>query len=412
MEGQDHHHHYLLEGYRPPTFWKLTKQELAASGSLIVPTHKLKLIPNPTPIEPFFLPELPEDAPALYLKRDDLTGGVESSGNKTRKLEFLLADALLKRSTHIITAGGTQSNHVRQTAAACARLGLPLDAVIRNDSPGTNGNVLLNTLLGAKLHFFDARDLNAQKYNGLTGRTAALQRIADAVSSRSPPGNPYVIPVGGSNALGTWGYIDFMNELTGQSQSYFGCQLHHRIGSIVCAVGSGGTVCGLGVGAHLYNKALKLGASLEGEKLHVRGYGVCDSPEAFYADINRDLLPHLLPNVGTKSAPVRAEELMTLVDAKGIGYAKSTTEELQFLSLVSRSTGVIFDRCYTGKAVLGLWKSLQDEAKSRASTGQPPRKGIVASQSGSGRGVLFVHTGGSASIFDAASEYTGAASKL
>ena len=378
----------LLVGYSAPKFFTdgIKRSPKGDGGEssppLYIPKSRIKLINAPTPIESFSLPELPEDAPPLFLKRDDQTGGIEAMGNKSRKLEFLFADAIEQGCDAIVTAGGTQSNHVRQTAAACARLKIPLEVVVRNDSPGGNGNVLLNRMFGAKLHVFDREELAAQSFGELKGRTAAMAKVAHDMG---PDRKAYSIPVGGSNAVGTWGYIEAFHELLKQSQLTFGASLQDRIGTVVAAVGSGGTICGLGVGAQLYNLAMDLQSDTQ--RVSVVGYGVCDSPEAFYHEIDTAIRPSLLPGF-------KANEFLRLADAKGLGYAKSTTEELQFLSRVARETGVIFDRCYSAKGLMGLWKDLKAGGAFSGVGG-----GRVVS--GAGRGILFVHTGGAPSLFDA-----------
>ena len=371
----------LLKPYSPPAMWTHYKDSLDPSEArkLVVPSHKVQLINSPTPIERFSLPELPEDTPPLFLKRDDLTGGIGESGNKSRKLEFLLADAILQGCETIITAGGTQSNHVRQTAAACAKLKLPLDVVVRKDSNGVNGNVLLNRLFGARMKVLSKDDyVQGHTFEHLKGRAAAMAEIESDLKHKKP----YNIPVGGTSPVGTWGYIDAAREIISQNQEAFEGPFHHAIGSIVTPIGSSGTACGLGVGMHLYSLAAAL---REDQRISVFGYGTGDTIDEIYDVIDSTLLPRLLSKVAGR-------QIVSVKDAKGLGYGKSTTDELQFLSRVARETGVVFDRCYSCKALMGMWRDLKSN-EPFSTTGKRLKD--------SGRGILFIHTGGSASLFAA-----------
>ena len=324
----------------------------------VVPSKRLSLAHLPTPIESFGLPDMPEDV-AISLKRDDMTGGIELTGNKVRKLEFILAEALEgsdKRgpATRIYTAGGTQSNHARATVAACARLGLPVEVFLRKDHSNGNGNIFLDRLFGATVHEFDQaswRSLSASNPEWLFERAAA---------SSGPSENIFVVPVGGSTPMGTWGYIEAVAEISKQVAL-------RDYGAVVCTSGSGGTLAGLGLGMYYYNRAHSGSTS-------VVSYGICDSPQWF-----DDKVTSLTRSISS-SAP-SAASMVSIRDACGEGYSINTVEELQFISRVAREHGVAFDTCYTGKALYHFWRQMR-------------------AGSFSGMKVMYLHTGGGTSIFD------------
>ena len=173
---------------------------------------RVRLAHLPTPLEP--LPRLSEALGVeIWIKRDDCTG-LAGGGNKTRKLEFLLGDALEQEADTLVTQGAVQSNHVRQTAAAAAACGLACEVILEERTGSKaedyvwNGNVLLDRLLGAEV----------RRVPGGTDMTAELERTADEVRARG--GRPYVIPGGGSNAIGALGYADCARELVAQADDF------------------------------------------------------------------------------------------------------------------------------------------------------------------------------------------------
>ncbi|CUI15248.1 d-cysteine desulfhydrase, putative [Bodo saltans] len=350
----------LLIPYQPPAFYVPS-----AHPNAVIPQVRVALANLPTPIFPWTLPELPEDV-AVDIKRDDYTGGVELTGNKVRKLEFLLGDAIAQSADIVVSAGGTQSNHARATAAACARLyGLPCVLYLRKDSEGRNGNLLIDRMVGATVHEVTAAQVKEWKEETVHWVERRAEVLAEATKSKVVG-----IPIGGSNALGCWGYLHAIGELSAQLDN----NIESTYSDIVACTGSGATAGGLGVGLHLYRQSKNIDTS----SLGLRSYGVSDSPDYFLDYIDGIIAPIF---TGPK-----ARDLLTITDAKGLGYAKSTTEELQFISRVARETGVIFDFCYTGKTVFGMWKDLT----SGAWRPQPGKK------------ALFIHTGGGPSLFDRA----------
>jgi D-cysteine desulfhydrase len=297
----------------------------------------------------------------IWVKRDDHTGS-ELSGNKVRKLEYLMAEALAQEATHVITCGGEQSNHARATAMAAARLGLQSSLILRCDDPAhppaTTGNILLDRLAGAELHWITRpawRD-----------RNRLLAEEAERI--RATGGRPYVIPEGGSNALGSWGYIRAMIELATDLEGI--AAPDHPV-TIVYACGSGGT----GAGLILAHKLLGLAR----RGIRVAGVNVCDDRAYFVDAIGRicadaeerwQLDAHITP------------EDIDIVDGHvGAGYAKSRPEELATIRDVCRSDGVVLDPVYTGKAFHGVVAELRRD---------PKRFGAA---------VAFVHTGGMYGLF-------------
>lgn len=335
--------------YSPPEF--------AARISAHAPSHRVILAMTPTPIHAWALPNLPPNV-RVSVKRDDMTGST-AGGNKIRKLEFLLADALQRGATAVITAGGLQSNHARATAVLCRELGLACHVFLRSrdlspDAAGCNGNVLLLKLVGAHIHLVKP----APYVSGVLPKMEILARRLLRESGQKA----YLIGIGGSDEVGVWGYIETFAEVVQQGAG-------EQFTDVVVAVGSGGTASGLAIGNYL-----------AGSPVRVHAVGVCDSPKCFYEHVD-----HMLAKVGLDKE-VTSREIIHIFDGKGRGYARSTDEELEFLVRVARETGVILDRVYTGKAV----KAMMDEMA----------KGDAGVFGGNDANVLFVHTGGIFSLFD------------
>jgi len=289
----------------------------------------------------------------IWLKRDDHTGS-ELMGNKVRKLEYLLAEAQAQNATHVITCGGEQSNHARATAFAAAQLGMASVLILRCDDPAkppaATGNILLDRLVGSEIVWITRpawRD-----------RNRLLAEQAEAV--RAAGGRPYIVPEGGSNALGSWGYIRAMRELADDL-----AQLPAPV-TVVYACGSGGTGAGLILGANLFG----LGA----RGIRVAGVNVCDDRAYFLNAIGticRDAEDRW--QLGTGITP----DDIDIVDGHvGLGYAKSRPEELVTIRDVCRANGVVLDPVYTGKAFHGMLTELARDPKRF------------------GASIAFLHTGG------------------
>eukprot|EP00850_Spirogloea_muscicola_P012575 SM000082S22817 [mRNA] locus=s82:150213:153369:+ [translate_table: standard] len=322
-----------------------------------VPEEIVSLAHLPTPIHRWDLPGLPLGT-EVWLKRDDMTG-MQLSGNKVRKLEFLLADAVRAGADCVITIGGIQSNHCRATAVAARSVGLDSYLILRTSSaladqdPGLVGNLLVERLVGANIEL-----ITKEEYMRI-GSPALGELLAERL--RAEGRRPYIIPVGGSNSLGSWGYIEGIRELEAQLQQ--GCAGGATsFDDIVMACGSGGTTTGMGLASHLSSV-----------KATVHGYGVCDSPEYFY-----EYLQGLLDGM---NAGVSSRDIARLVDAKGQGYAISTTEEIQVVKDVAERTGVVLDP--VGKALVGMLNDMEKNPSSWEN-----------------RRVLFFHTGGLLGMYD------------
>lgn len=297
----------------------------------------------------------------IWLKRDDHTGS-ELMGNKVRKLEYLFAEALEQKATHVITCGGEQSNHARATAMVAAQLGLGSLLILRTDDPAKpplpTGNILLDRLCGAELVWITRpawRDRNR-----LMAEHA--ERIAAA------GGRPYIIPEGGSNALGSWGYLRAMHELAEDLEDIASPT---RPVTVVYACGSGGTGAGLILGAKLLRLATR--------GIRVAGVNVCDD-KAYFVDAISRICGEAEERWQLPTAVTAAD--IDIVDGYvGLGYAKSRPEELATIRDVCRADGVVLDPVYTGKAFHGVVTELR---RDRARFGSA---------------VVFIHTGGMFGLF-------------
>ncbi|MFL5296873.1 MAG: D-cysteine desulfhydrase [Phenylobacterium sp.] len=314
----------------------------------------------PTPLEP--LPRLtqalatsPGGGPELWIKRDDCTG-LAGGGNKTRKLEYLLGDALANDADTLVTQGATQSNHVRQTAAAAARFGLACE-IILEDRTGSNatdytqsGNVLLDELMGAAI----------RRVPGGTDMNAALAEVAAEVAERG--GRPYVIPGGGSNVIGALGYVECALELVSQAN-----EIGLEIDRIVTATGSAGTHAGL-----------VAGLAVMGADIPVLGIGVRAPKEAQEANVFK-LAQETADLLGHKDRVTR-DLVVADCDYVGAGYGLVDDAVIEALKLAARTDAILLDPVYTGKAMKGL---------------------IALAQAGrfDGETVVFLHTGGAQGLF-------------
>lgn len=290
---------------------------------------RVRLAHLPTPLE--FLPRLSDylGGPRIWVKRDDQTG-LALGGNKARKLEFLVAEALAQGCDTLVTTGGPQSNHARQTAAAAAKLGLHCELVLPRVVPWStpeyeqSGNVLLDRLLGAGLEFPTAEEFSPQSIDKvLTGLTAQGRK-------------PYFIPVGGSTPLGALGYVLAVGELLGQAQD-----LQIPIHTIVVPTGSAGTHAGI------------LAGLIEAEHpAHLQGFAVSATArekEALVATLAQqalELLEYTGPAVGPR---VHVDDRFV-----GPGYGLPTDAMIEAVKLVARLEGLLLDPVYTGKAMAGL----------------------------------------------------------
>lgn len=312
---------------------------------------RLELIGAPTPLE--YLPRLSDHlGREIFIKRDDVTP-VALGGNKLRKLEFLAADALREGADTLITAGAIQSNHVRQTAAVAAKLGLHCVALLENpigtaaENYLTNGNRLLLDLFNARIEMCDA----------LSDPQRQLDELATRVEAQGF--RPYVIPVGGSNALGALGYVESAQEIARQ------CEGAVSLSSVVVASGSAGTHAGLAVGLEQLMPDVEL-----------VGVTVSRSAEAQKPKVVA------IQQALAASLELKARAEITLWDDYfAPGYGTPNDEGTEAVKLLARLEGILLDPVYTGKAMAGLidgisHKRFKDEGP-----------------------ILFVHTGGAPALF-------------
>jgi len=340
-----------LKPYLPPRWAQ-------QAGLRVVPSKWVSLTSSasPTRLHRWDLPGLDGANVEMWIKRDDETG-LATSGNKIRKLQFLLADAIEKEHDCVVTIGGWQSNHCRATAAAARELGIECHLILRTDhSPEDlpiTGNVALDMLMNAQIHLVPVAEYKR------AGSTKLLQELGKRLEKQGK--KPYLIPVGGSNEIGAWGYIQATEELRLQIQ-----EANIEFDDIVVTIGSGGTTAGLALG-------LALSGLSSRTKLHA--FCACDSDEYFYNEID-----NLLVNMGL-SERFKAKDLVTVNDKYiGLGYSISRKEELELIIKVAQRTGVVVDPTYTGKALYGFLNEVQKERWKN-------------------KRVLFIHTGGLYDIY-------------
>lgn len=279
----------------------------------------------------------------VYIKRDDMSG-LALGGNKLRKLEYLLADAKARGAEVVFTTGGAQSNHAMLTAAACRKLGLEPILILKKRGVWEKvGNQLLNSLMDTDVRFMDT-----DSYDDIY---AEMDRVGSAL------GKPYYkIPCGGSNALGSLGYVDCVKEISAQ-----GMEFDH----IICAEGSGGTMAGLALGAMLYAPGAK-----------VTGMMVDTDP---FDEITPALMKGAAEILGLDMEI--SPENFSLRDMCGPGYAIPSEEGNAAVALMAREEGLFLDPVYTGKAFAGLLAMAKEGAFKREDK------------------VLFIHTGGAGGLF-------------
>ncbi len=310
----------------------------------------------PTPLAPMQRLESLFNGPRLFIKRDDCTG-LAGGGNKTRKLEFLVADALATGADTLLTHGAVQSNHVRQTAAAAAVAGLGCEALLEqrvateSAEYADSGNVFLDRILGGVLHVVA----------GGTAMDAALTELEARVAASGR--RPYVIPGGGSNPLGALGYVECVRELARQCEELGIARPH-----LVTASGSAGTHAGLAAGL----QALGLGWPLT-------GIGVRLPQPAQEAKVHH-LATGVLELLGWRQGLPR-EAIFADDRFIGEGYGVPTPSMLEAVALLARYEGILLDPVYTGKAMAGMIALLRE---GRFKTDES---------------VIFVHTGGSPALF-------------
>jgi D-cysteine desulfhydrase family pyridoxal phosphate-dependent enzyme len=308
---------------------------------------KIHIAVLPTPIQP--LPRLSALlGPRIMVKRDDMTG-LAFGGNKTRKLETVLADARAGGAQTLVTVGAAQSNHCRQTAALAAQMGLGCVLVLSGEEPErASGNLLLDKLFGAEI-VWTTREK----------RSAALKVAFDTAWEAGR--RPYLIPLGASNALGAAAYHDAFEEMTKQLGQV-------KVDWLVVASSSGGTQAGLALGAKR--------AAWSG---HVLGISI-DEPEHDLKETVAFLANEASDRLGYKTR-LDPDDVMVNADYLGAGYGILGEREIEAIRLCAQTEGLLLDPVYTGRAAAGMIDLI--------------RKGFV----GPGETVLFWHTGGQPALF-------------
>lgn len=310
--------------------------------------QKLKLGLYPTPVHKleYFSNQFDRE---IWIKRDDLTG-FGGGGNKVRKLEFLLKDALNKSCDTVITMGSQQSNHCRQTAAACAKLGLQCHLVLKGEKPQTNqGNLLLMKLFGAHTHF-----------TGNQSREDFSENLSEKLASKNH--SIYMIPIGGSNLIGSLGYVHAIEELKEQKTDF---------DYIIVASGSGGTQAGieLGLRVHQLNSTLisiKIDKDLSHGKSIEENAGEIIEKGIDYFSLKNE---------------IQTSDFITLQKYADPGYAVITDHEQLALKEMAIHEGIILDPVYTGRAFYALLDLLNNDFFPKNSK------------------LLFWHTGGAPANF-------------
>ncbi len=327
---------------------------------------KLKSLPRielaqlPTPLQKISHLGQLLGGPKLLVKRDDQTG-LALGGNKTRKLEFLIADALKKGADTVITTGAPQSNHCRQTAAAAAQVGMGCELVLGGNEPEVpNGNVLLDLFCGANLHWTTRER-----------RNAIMEEVAGQL--RSLKRTPYIIPVGGSNGLGALGYVQAMIELNDQLSKG-----RVKVDTIVFATSSGGTQAGMVVGARISGfKGKILGISIDQRSSQDSSY---QSELAAIANEAAKLID--------SRYKFTEDDFTVNYDYLGLGYGVVGNLERESIRLTACTEGLLLDPVYSGRAMGGLIDLIKKGYFSLKDT------------------VLFWHTGGAPALFAYARELT------
>jgi len=308
---------------------------------------RIRLAHLPTPLE--FCPGLSRRLDKnIYFKRDDLTGSV-LSGNKVRKLEYLLADARLKRATAVMTCGATTSNHARATAIAARRAGFKPYLLLRRyeipDKDYANANIYLERLAGAEIRF-----CSAQEYDY---REKLMEEWAKALGE-----NIYIIPEGGSNETGIIGYIDALREIKEECE-----RISLEPDGIIVAVGSGGTYSGLLLGSVIYDW-----------KIPVYGYSVYDVPEHFVNEVRRIIT--LFEARFGQTFDIQQNQIRIVDAAYGNPYGATTDSEWRLIREFAESYGIILDPVYTARAMHCFINNMPE-----------------------GKTFIFLHTGGIFGLF-------------
>ena len=314
--------------------------------------ERIKLGHFPTPIEHLKNITKYLGGPNIFIKRDDCTG-LATGGNKTRKLEFLIPDAIKNKSELVVTVGAIQSNHARQTAAACTMMGLKCLIILEQrlkDPPEVymnSGNVFLNKLFGADIKICPKNE-NVLKYS---------ERIMKDIRSKGT--NVYFIPGGGSNSIGALGYVECLNEIIKENNKY-------NFSHIIHATGSAGTQAGLLAGKKYFNCdipiigiCVRYEKEIQLNKVYTEAKSTCEK---------------LKCNVLDKSDVILYDEYI------GTGYGEPTDSMIEATKMLAQKEAILLDPVYSGKGFAGLIDLIRNK------------------KFGKDDNVLFIHTGGAISL--------------
>ncbi|HHY70615.1 MAG TPA: D-cysteine desulfhydrase family protein [Thermoanaerobacterales bacterium] len=328
----------------------LEKMPRAKLGFFPTPLHKLEKLSKKLGVE-------------LYLKRDDLTGINVYGGNKMRKLEFLLGDAILRGAKYVITFGATQSNHAMQTVAACRMCNLEpilfLLSIVRPDENDLRGNMLLDKIMGAEVNIVSAEGKPMFESFELS-RLQSEKRIRELEKQGH---KCYVIPTGGANPIGSIGFISGFVELIAQAN-----KMDIQLDYICHATGSGGTLAGLAAGKKLLES-----------KVEILSFSVSEKPEEHPTTV-ANLAKDAIKLLGADKM-ITPDDLNFDSNYLGEGYEIPTDASTEALKLLARTEGILIDPVYTAKAFSGLLDYIE--------------KGTIPQ----GSKVLFWHTGGATALF-------------
>lgn len=331
----------------------MNQRAIAAVPMKLPDFPRIPLAHLPTPLE--VAPRLGAaiGLPGLRVKRDDATG-LAMGGNKARKLEYLLAEAVAQSADVVFTTGGVQSNHARMTAAAACKLGMRSELFICDPEPEVaQGNLLLDRLYGATLHFIPGLTLS-QMYERMDQRAAEL---------RARGHRPYIIPVGGSTPLGSLGYVRAVQELAEQCRAQ-----DMRVDAMTVATGSTGTLSGVLLGAQLFMP-------------ETRVYGISVSPWAAAGKRKTaQIAGEAAALLGVQWSPT-PDEIQLWDDWLGPAYGVPTPEALEVIQIAAQTEGYLLDPVYTGKALAGT-RGLAERGELK------PDETVV-----------FWHTGGAPALF-------------
>jgi len=313
---------------------------------------RIKLGHFPTPIEHLKNVSQHLDGPNIFIKRDDCTG-LATGGNKTRKLEFLIPDAIKNKAELIVTVGAIQSNHARQTAAACSLKGLKCLIILEQrlkdppDAYMNSGNVFLNKLLGAEV-MLCPKDQDILEYS---------TKVVEDIKSKGT--NVYFIPGGGSNSIGALGYVECFKEILEKNSKY-------NFTHIIHATGSSGTQAGLLAGKKYFQSQLQIiGISVRHEK-KIQEEKVYDEAKKTCEKLKCDVLDR--------------SEVVAYDDYVGSGYGEPTDGMIEATNLLAKKEAILLDPVYSGKGFAGLIGLIRQKKFTKKDN------------------ILFIHTGGAVSL--------------